>query len=192
MMKNFSKTILLASNSPRRHELLRQAGLEFTVVQNLMEEIFPEDLPSEEVPRFLAEQKAEFNKVFLEGDAVLITADTIVKLGDQILGKPNSTPEAVALLKSLSGKWHEVITGVCLLSRTLKVSFSETTRVKFRKITEEEIDYYVRNYMPYDKAGAYGIQEWIGLIGIDSIEGSYFNVVGLPINRVWYELQQFH
>jgi len=191
-MKNFCKTILLASNSPRRHELLKQAGLEFTVVQNLMEETFPEDLPIEKIPLFLAEQKAEFNKEFLEGDEVLITADTIVKLDDQMLGKPNSTPEAIALLKSLSGKWHEVITGVCLLSRTLKVSFSETTRVKFRKITEEEIDYYVRHYMPYDKAGAYGIQEWIGLIGIDRIEGSYFNVVGLPINRVWYELQQFH
>ncbi|MCA6074591.1 Maf family nucleotide pyrophosphatase [Fulvivirga sedimenti] len=191
-MKNFSKTILLASNSPRRHELLRQAGLGFTVVQNLMEETFPQDMPPEEVPRYLAEQKAEFNKEILEGDEILITADTIVKLNDQILGKPNSTPEATELLKSLSGKWHEVITGVCLLSRTLQVSFSETTRVKFRNITEEEIDYYVRNYMPYDKAGAYGIQEWIGLIGIDRIEGSYFNVVGLPINRVWYELQQFH
>ncbi len=191
-MKNFDKTILLASNSPRRHELLREAGLNFTAIQNMMEETYPDDMPAAQVPLFLAEQKAEFNKDILEGDAVLITADTIVKLGDQILGKPNSTPEAIALLESLSGKWHEVITGVCLLSRSLKVSFTETTRVQFRKITSEEIDFYVKKYMPYDKAGAYGIQEWIGLIGISRIEGSYFNVVGLPINRVWYELQQFH
>jgi septum formation protein len=191
-MKNFSKTILLASNSPRRHELLRQAGLNFTLIQNNYEEVVPNDLSPEKVPEYLARKKAEFHKALLKGDEVMLTADTVVKLDDEILGKPKSTPEAVELLNKLSGRWHEVITGVCLLSRSLEVSFSDTTRVQFRKLTYEEIDYYVRNYLPYDKAGAYGIQEWIGLIGIQKIEGSYFNVVGLPINKVWYELQQFH
>ena len=191
-MKNFSKTILLASNSPRRHELLRQAGLNYTLIQNNYDEVFPKELSPEKVPEYLACKKAEFHKDLLKGDDVMLTADTVVKLDDEILGKPKSTPEAVELLNKLSGRWHEVITGVCLLSRSLEVSFSDTTKVKFRKITYEEIDYYVRNYLPYDKAGAYGIQEWIGLIGIEKIEGSYFNVVGLPINRVWYELQQFH
>ena len=191
-MKNFSKTILLASNSPRRHELMEQAGLSFTVINNRCDEDYPESLPPADVPEYLAVKKAEFHKALLEGDEVLITADTIVRLDDRILGKPQSTPEALKLLQDLSGRWHEVTTGVCLLSRSLKVSFSETTRVRFRKLTEEEIDFYVRKFLPYDKAGAYGIQEWIGLIGIDRIEGSYFNVVGLPIHRVWYELQQFH
>ena len=191
-MKNFSKTILLASNSPRRHSLMREAGLEFTPVQNLFEEVYPDDLLPEKVPEYLADKKAEYHKELLSGDEVMLTADTIVLLDDRILGKPKSTPEAMELLQSLSGRWHEVITGVCLLSRSLKITFSETTRVRFRTLTYEEIDFYVRKFMPYDKAGAYGIQEWIGLIGIDRIEGSYFNVVGLPINRVWYELQQFH
>ncbi|MEJ2005517.1 MAG: Maf family nucleotide pyrophosphatase [Cyclobacteriaceae bacterium] len=191
-MKNFNKTILLASNSPRRHQLLKEAGLDFTLIHNEFEEIYPDDLPPEKVPEYLAEKKAEFHASLLNGDDVMITADTIVRLDDRILGKPKSTPEARELLEALSGRWHEVITGVCLLSRSMKVSFTETTRVHFRKLTYEEIDFYLRKYLPYDKAGAYGIQEWIGLIGIDRIEGSYFNVVGLPINRVWYELQQFH
>jgi septum formation protein len=171
---------------------MREAGLDFSLIHNHFEEVYPDDLPPEQIPEYLAGEKAEFHKELLTGDAVMITADTIVRLDDRILGKPKSTPEARELLQSLSGRWHEVITGVCLLSRSLKVTFSETTRVHFRTLTHEEIDYYVRKYMPYDKAGAYGIQEWIGLIGIDRIEGSYFNVVGLPINRVWYELQQFH
>jgi len=191
-MKNFSKTILLASNSPRRHSLLKEAGLDFMLIHNEFEEVYPEDLPPGEVPEYLAVKKAEFHAELLNGDEVLITADTIVSVDDKILGKPKSTPEARELLEALSGRWHEVITGVCLLSRSMKISFSETTRVHFRTLTHEEIDHYVRKYLPYDKAGAYGIQEWIGLIGIDRIEGSYFNVVGLPVDRVWYELQKFH
>ena len=191
-MKNFQKTILLASNSPRRHELLRQAGIKFIPIPNEFEEVYPSGLPVEEIPKYLAVAKAEHHKEMLEGDDVLLTADTLVLLKDEVLGKPKSTPEAKELLYKLSGKSHKVITGVCLLSRSIKVVFDETTEVKFRKLTEEEISHYVKKYLPYDKAGAYGIQEWLGLIGIESISGSYPNVVGLPVHRVWYELQQFH
>lgn len=191
-MKNFQKTLLVASNSPRRHELLKDAGIKFHVVPNQFEEVYPSELAVKDIPKYLAEAKAEFHKELLSGDDVLLTADTLVIHNNKELGKPKSTKEAKALIESLSGDTHEVITGVCLRSRSLKVSFDETTRVTFRKLTSEEIDYYVRKYLPYDKAGAYGIQEWIGLIGITGIEGSYPNVVGLPVHRVWYELQQFH
>jgi septum formation protein len=172
--------------------LLRQAGINYIPIPNEFDEVYPPTLDVHEIPKFLAEAKAEFHKEMLEGDDVLLTADTLVILGDKVMGKPKSTPEAKELLYNLSGKSHEVITGVCLLSRSLKVSFDETTEVTFRKLTEEEITHYVKKYLPYDKAGAYGIQEWLGLIGIEKIVGSYPNVVGLPVHRVWYELQQFH
>ncbi len=191
-MKNFQKTILVASNSPRRHELLKQAGIKYHVIPNQFEEVYPPDLDVTMIPEYLARAKAEYHKEILTGDDVLLTADTLVIKDGKEMGKPKSTREAESLIRSLSGDTHEVITGVCLLSRSLEVSFSETTHVTFRKLTEEEISYYVRKFMPYDKAGAYGIQEWIGLIGITKIEGSYPNVVGLPVHKVWYELQQFH
>ena len=190
MMKNSAKTILLASNSPRRQELLRQTGLTFKVVQNTFEEIYPEDMDASQVPRFLAEQKASFHAQSLSNDEMVIAADTIVKLGKTILEKPADYADAFRILSLLSDKTHEVITGVCLQTHTSQISFTDTTLVEFRVLTDSEIDHYIKTFEPYDKAGAYGIQEWIGLIGIKKIQGSYFNVVGLPVERVWEEMKK--
>ena len=188
---NFPYPIILASNSPRRQELLRNAGVSFTVEVKETDEQFPPDMPAEEVALYLAEQKANAflpHQESRQPDALIITADTTVVLDDEVLNKPADAREAFSMLRRLSGRTHKVITGVCLLYKGQKASFDDTTKVFFRELTDAEIDYYIQQYKPYDKAGSYGIQEWIGIIGIQKIEGSYYNVVGLPIEKVYTHL----
>lgn len=186
---NLRRPLLLASNSPRRKELLAGLGLTFEVRVKEVQEDFPEHLKRAEVAEYLASHKADAYLDDLQEEAI-ITADTIVCLGDRILNKPADYQEAFGMLKSLSGTSHEVITGVCVLTKEQKVVFHDTTTVYFKKLTKEEINYYLSNYKPYDKAGAYGIQEWIGMVGIERIEGSYFNVVGLPVQKLYMQLQK--
>jgi len=184
------KSIILASQSPRRKELLSLLDLEFTVEVKSIDEIFPKDLKTSKVAEYLAELKASaFTNI--KDDQVIITADTVVILNDTILGKPKDKAEATEMLHRLSNRSHEVITGVCLKSAQKTSTFSSSTKVYFRDLTDAEIDYYIENYKPYDKAGSYGIQEWIGAIGITKIEGSYFNVVGLPIQELNEQLKKF-
>lgn len=183
--------LVLASKSPRRHEMLKELGLTFEIRTKEVEEIYPEGLIPEQIPVYLSELKAKAFKNELGTNELVITADTIVCVGEKILGKPKDRDDAVKMLNALSNRSHQVISGVCLMSREKKVSFSSVTNVHFKTLSDEEISYYIDNYRPYDKAGAYGIQEWIGFIGIDGIEGSYFNVVGLPIQRLYQELSSF-
>ena len=184
------KSIILASQSPRRKELLSLLDLEFTVEVKSIDEIFPKDLKTSKVAEYLAELKASaFTNI--KDDQVIITADTVVILNDTILGKPKDKAEATEMLHRLSNRSHEVITGVCLKSAQKSSTFSSSTKVYFKDLTDAEIDYYIENYKPYDKAGSYGIQEWIGAIGITKIEGSYFNVVGLPIQELNEQLKNF-
>ena len=187
---NSQLNIILGSQSPRRKELLAGLDLQFTtkVIPGL-EETYPDTLKGEEIPVYLAEQKAD--AYTLADNYLLITADTIVWLNGKVYGKPTDEEEAKNMLRALSGKTHEVITGVCLRTNKKNVSFASTTRVTFAQLTEEEIDYYIRKYRPMDKAGSYGVQEWIGYIGVEHIEGSYFNVMGLPIQRLYTALKQF-
>jgi septum formation protein len=183
--------IILASKSPRRKELLSGLDLAFEVIIHEVDEVFPSDLPMEEIPVYLAKLKAEpfFNE--LKSDTLVITADTIVWIDGIVLGKPNDYKHAYAMLRQLSGKKHLVITGVCLTTKEKQVAFCATTDVYFKELTDQEIDYYLSNYHPYDKAGSYGVQEWIGYIAIEKIEGSYFNVMGLPVQRLYEELIKF-
>ncbi|WP_461641896.1 Maf-like protein [Labilibaculum euxinus] len=183
--------LILASQSPRRHQMLKELGLIFEIRTKEVEEIYPEGLIPDQIPVYLAELKAKAFEQDLNSNELVITADTIVCVDDWILGKPNDRDDAVKMLNALSDRSHQVISGVCLMSKDKKISFSTTTNVHFKALSEEEIDYYIDNYKPFDKAGAYGIQEWIGFIGIDGIEGSYFNVVGLPIQRLYQELLKF-
>ncbi len=180
---NLNYSLLLGSKSPRRLQLLQEAGFDPEVVDINSKEIFPQLLSVLEVAKFLAEQKAKTFTGNLE-NKILLTADTIVLMDDRILGKPKDDDEAKQMLMELSGKNHLVITGVCLKTNTNSISFDDCTQVCFKALTKDEINYYVDNYHPMDKAGAYGIQEWIGLIGIEEIVGSYFNVVGLPVHLV--------
>jgi septum formation protein len=183
--------ILLASASPRRQELLSQLGLDLKIVTlPPEEESFPKNLYREEIAVYLAEKKAE-NYKNLQAKEILITADTIVWIDDKVLGKPENYSDAFQMLKLLSGKIHFVITGVCLKSTEKTVVFNVETKVKFSDLSDEEIRFYIENYKPFDKAGAYGIQEWIGKIGIEYIEGSYYNVVGLPVQKLYRELLKF-
>lgn len=184
------KSIILASQSPRRKELLSLLDLEFKVEVKSIDEVFPKDLKTSEVAEYLAMLKASAFTT-IEDKQVIITADTVVLLDDTILGKPNNIVEASKMLRSLSNRNHEVITGVCLKSAKKVISFSSSTKVYFKNLSNAEIDYYIENYKPYDKAGSYGIQEWIGAIGITKIEGSYFNVVGLPIQELNEQLKNF-
>jgi septum formation protein len=165
-------------------------GVSFSSVSSQGEEIFPETMPVEEVAEFLAIQKADFFTDFSKNQ-LYITADTVVVLGQHILGKPSNAEEAKKMLRMLSGKTHTVITGMCVKSEQKQISFSDRTQVTFRTISDEMITHYVDTYSPMDKAGSYGIQEWIGLIGVSSIEGSYFNVMGLPTARLFNELTNF-
>lgn len=184
--------IVLASNSPRRQELLKLMGIEFIVKLRPVDESFPANLSPNEVARYLCEIKAmAFKHDDINADELLITADTIVCLDGEIMNKPDNRNHAIEMLQKLSGKRHEVITGVALRSPAKMTSFTDNTEVFFKKLTDEQICYYVDQYKPYDKAGAYGIQEWIGFIGIERIEGSYFNVVGLPTARLFEELNRF-
>jgi septum formation protein len=183
--------LVLGSKSPRRQELLAGMGFDFEVRTKDTDEDFPATIPFKDVPVFLAEIKANALVHELNKGEVLITSDTIVLLEDEILGKPTSPENAKEMLQKLAGKSHEVITGVHLRSLEKKVSFSVSTNVFFKSLTPEMIDFYVENYKPFDKAGAYGIQEWIGFVGIERIEGSYFNVVGLPVAELWDALNNF-
>ena len=184
--------IVLASQSPRRQELLKGLGLDFEVLPLNVDEQYPPGLKGKEIALYLSELKAkafQFNSTYK--NCLIITADTIVWKDNKILSKPKDHADAVRILKTLSGSVHEVITGVSLRTKDKMTSFHSTTKVFFKELLTEEINYYVSNFKPFDKAGAYGIQEWIGHIGIEKIEGSYFNVVGLPVQRLYVELLQF-
>ena len=186
------KRIILGSNSPRRRELLAGLDLEFTVdTDNDFEERAEPGVEAHEVPQRLSAGKSHGLHRPLEPDEVLITADTVVITDCEVLGKPHSRDEAVAMLRKLSGRTHEVVTAVTIRDCSREETFSTSTRVVFEPLTPAEIDHYVDRYKPYDKAGAYGIQEWIGYVGISSIEGSFYNVMGFPVHRVWRELQRF-
>lgn len=184
--------IVLGSASPRRKELLAGLGLKFTVeVSPATAESYDPATPCRSIPQVLAETKSEGFYRELKENEILITADTIVICGNKALGKPKNREEAVAMLGTLSDKTHEVVTGVCLRSLRGKRVFSSLSKVTFGKLEDEEIEHYVNTYKPFDKAGSYGIQEWIGYVGITSIEGSYFNVVGLPVQKLYTELKKF-
>jgi len=184
--------LLLASASPRRQMLLAELDLTFTVPTLIdVDEDYPIDIPKREVAGFLAKKKAQAYLPFLAPNDILITSDTLVICGDTVLGKPSTLDEAREMLALLSGREHEVITGVSLEHRKHTQVFSVVTKVTFRLLTGEEINYYVEKFQPLDKAGAYGIQEWIGYAGVESIQGSYFNVMGLPVQRLYTELEAF-
>ncbi len=184
--------ILLASNSPRRRELLAGLDLEYKVTAlPEVDESYPDNLDSEEIPRYISRQKAEAYRSLMQENTLLITADTIVWLDGKVYGKPTDLADACAMLRALSGKTHTVITGVTLTSCEKQISFSVSTEVSFASLTDEEITYYVEKYRPLDKAGAYGVQEWIGYIGVTGMNGSYYNVMGLPIQRLYTELKKF-
>ena len=183
--------IILASKSPRRQYLLKEAGFKFTVRVIDTDETFPESLSPEKVAEFIARKKAAVYSDRIGDKELLITADTVVILEKQVLGKPVDEADAKNMLRSLSNKTHEVVTGVCLSSKSKTISFDDTTLVSFKKLTEEEINYYVRTLKPYDKAGAYGAQEWMGMVAIEKIVGSYFNVMGLPVHKLYEHLINF-
>ena len=184
--------LILASQSPRRRQLLAEAGLDYALAPKFdCDEVYPAELPAEQVAEYLSQLKSEAYPDALGANDILLTADTVVVAGGRILGKPASEQEAVEMIRSLSGKEHEVITGVTLRSAERVRSFSSHSKVRFRALTDEEIEYYVKTYAPMDKAGAYGIQEWIGYVGIEGIEGSFFNVMGLPVQRLYCELDSF-
>jgi len=184
--------IILASNSPRRRELLGGLGIDFTVkVIGGIDESWPHELKGEDIPLFISKEKAAPYKAIIAKDELVITADTIVYVDGEVLGKPADEADAKRMLRLISGRWHEVITGVTLMTAERERSFAVTTKVKFCNLSDSEIDYYIKNYAPMDKAGAYGIQEWIGYVGVEAIEGSYFNVVGLPVQRLYRELINF-
>lgn len=183
--------IILASNSPRRRELLSGLGLDYEV-RTLpgIDESYPPTLQGEEIPVYISSKKASAYLDALKDNELLITADTIVWLDGRVLGKPADENEARQMLRDLSGKTHQVITGVTLATTTFQKSFASVSQVTFASLTEEEISYYVTHYHPMDKAGSYGVQEWIGFIGVERIEGSYFNVMGLPVQRLYRELKE--
>ena len=184
--------IILASNSPRRRELLGGLGIDFTVkVIGGIDESWPHELKGEDIPLYISREKAAPYKATIAPDELVITADTIVHVDGEVLGKPADEADAKRMLRMISGRWHEVITGVTLMTAEHEHSFAVTTKVKFCNLSDAEIDYYIKNYAPMDKAGAYGIQEWIGYVGVEAIEGSYFNVVGLPVQRLYRELIEF-
>ena len=184
--------IILASNSPRRRELLAGLGLDFSVrVIDGIDESWPHTLKGEDIPLFISREKAAPYKSQISSDELVITADTIVYVDGQVLGKPRDKADAQRMLRLISGRWHEVITGVTLMTDSKEHSFAVTTKVKFGSLADDEINRYVESGMPMDKAGAYGIQEWIGYVGVEAIEGSYFNVVGLPVQRLYRELLNF-
>ncbi len=185
-----SKKLILASNSPRRKEILLNAGFEFSVIVKEVDESFPSEMIPIEVPQYLAQKKAEAFVGDLSGK-IILTADTIVAIGNEILNKPSDKIEAKVMLKKLSGKSHQVFTGFCILTENEKMTFVDETIVYFKKLSDNEIDHYIEVCKPFDKAGAYGVQDFIGMIGIEKIEGSYFTVMGLPIHKVYEVLQKF-
>ena len=189
LYENNELQVYFASNSPRREELLRGIDIDFEVkVLPDIDESYPDNIPSEEIAEFVAIKKAKPYAASLHEDELLLTADTIVLLEDKVLGKPADKEEAKQMLHELSEKTHRVITGVCLTSAKKQTSFSATSDVEFGKLTDQEIEYYVEHYSPMDKAGAYGVQEWIGYVAVKHINGSYYNIMGLPIQRVYREI----
>lgn len=191
MMDILKKKIILASQSPRRRQLLEQAGFTFEVKAVPIDESFPADMPVDEVAPFLAQRKAHAARSLITAGEVLLTADSVVILGDTIYNKPEDAEDARRILRRLSGQVHRVITGVCLLSSDKERVFAGESRVHFAELADEEIDYYIRTCRPFDKAGAYAIQEWIGLCKIDRIEGTYANIMGLPVDLVYREMGAF-
>ncbi|MBX7181272.1 MAG: Maf family nucleotide pyrophosphatase [Bacteroidia bacterium] len=192
-MKNWTLpfSLILGSGSPRRKQLLEGLGLEFVVRVKPTDESFPPQLQAQEIPLFLCEQKAMAFEARELGDSVLITSDTIVWVDNRVLNKPETEEEAIQMLEMLSGKMHEVYTGVCLRSAHKLEKFAVLTKVYFKQLSPDEIQYYVKNYKPLDKAGAYGAQEWMGYVAITKLEGSYFNVMGLPVMELWEKLKAF-
>ena len=193
MLDNLKKyRIILASNSPRRKELLAGLGVDYEV-RTLpdVDESYPEKLQGADIPLFISKIKADAYKTLLQPDELMITADTIVWMDRMVLGKPRNRFGAIEMLRQLSGHTHQVFTGVTITTATRQHSFSVGTEVRFANLTDEEIVYYVDTYQPMDKAGAYGVQEWIGYIGVENIQGSYFNVMGLPVQRLYTELKKF-
>jgi len=185
--------ILLASKSPRRQYLLKELGLDFEVRTKEVDESFPDELKAHEIPLYLCEKKAHAFDEELNDNTIVITADTVVWLPqtNEVLNKPENFDDAVRMLQLLSGKMHEVYTGVCLKSKNKTKSFYALTKVYFKPLTLEEIEFYINNYKPFDKAGSYGAQDWIGLVAVEKIEGTYFNVMGLPVKELYEELLKF-
>ena len=184
-----SHKIILASQSPRRKQLMEMAELEFEVLIADVDETNPPGMPASQVPEHLARKKADAVSLWVN-DAIVIAADTLVLLDDHILGKPRDAAHAIEILKQLSGRVHTVVTGVCIRKEQKEICFSTTTEVHFRKLSDEQIAHYVAQYKPFDKAGAYAIQEWIGVTGIEKINGDYYNVMGLPIGEVCLRLAE--
>lgn len=193
MLENLQKYhILLASKSPRRRELLQQLRIPFhTIALGKIDENYPDTLPPQDVAQYISEMKANAYADIIKDDELIITADTVVICDSRILGKPGGIEEAKNMLNFLSGKTHTVATGVTISSKETRTSFTCLTDVKFATLTDRNIEYYVENFLPFDKAGAYGIQEWIGCIAVESINGSYYNVMGLPLHRLYKELRLF-
>ena len=190
-MDLFKKNIILGSSSPRRQQLLCDAGFTFKTLSINADESFSSSLKAQEIPLYLAQKKANEYPQKLQDDEILITADTVVWVDNIVLNKPENEFEATQMLQLLSGKMHQVFTGVCITSNKKQISFFDETKVFFKPLTEQEIAFYIKNYKPFDKAGSYGAQDWLGLVGIDRIEGSYFNVMGLPVHKLYEELQKF-
>jgi septum formation protein len=193
LLDNLKKyRLILASNSPRRKELLAGLGLDYEV-RTLpdVDESYPESLQGGDIPLYISRMKADAYKPMLQPDELMITADTIVWMDGMVLGKPRNKLGAIEMLRQLSGGVHYVYTGVSITTQTRQESFYVATEVRFANLTDEEIEYYVDTYQPMDKAGAYGVQEWIGYIGVENIQGSYFNVMGLPVQRLYTELKKF-
>ena len=190
MLDNLNKyQIILASNSPRRKELMSGLGVDY-VVRTLpdVDESYPDTLVGAEIPEYIAREKADAYRTMMKSGELLITADTIVWLDGKVLGKPKDREDALCMLRAMSGRTHEVFTGVCITTTEWQRSFAAQTEVRFSKLSEEEITYYIDKFQPMDKAGAYGVQEWIGFIGVENISGSYYNIMGLPVQRLYKEL----
>lgn len=192
MLENLKKyRVVLASNSPRRRELLTGLQVDYQVkVLPDIEESYPDDLKGEEIPVFIAREKADAYKPTMANDELIITADTIVYVDGEVLGKPKDEADAERMLRTLSGRTHQVITGVCLTTVSFQRTFAAVTDVTFASLSDKEIRFYVSHFRPFDKAGAYGVQEWIGYVGVTGLKGSYFNVMGLPVQRLYQELKK--
>lgn len=193
MLQNLDKyEIILASNSPRRKELLQRLGIQFKVRTLLgIDESYPEHLKGDEIVKYISKKKAEAYRSTMLDNELIITADTIVMLGDEVLGKPHSEEEAIDVLRKLSGHTHQVMTGIMVQTVNRMEGMAVTTDVTFMNLLEEDIEYYVKSFLPYDKAGGYGIQEWIGMIAVENIRGSYWNVMGLPVHQLYKMLLTF-
>lgn len=192
MLDNLEKyKVILASGSPRRRELMAGLGVNYEVrILPDVDESYPDTLQGEEIPLYIAKEKADAYIPMMQLDELIITADTIVWLDGKVLGKPRDREDALQMLRTMSGRTHEVFTGVCITTTDWQRSFTAQTEVRFATLSEDEIIYYVDNFKPMDKAGAYGVQEWIGFIGVENISGSYYNIMGLPVQRIYNELKR--